>query len=116
MTVYVTQDFLTRDKQTGSLVSRFDLSVGSWLGDKVRAEFGEVVFLLEPNCKPDNPHAFEMLQHGLKDYDNAIDHLILIGNPVLMALTAVAAGDMGERLNILQWGTGYYRQIVVDIS
>lgn len=95
-TVYVVQNQNKYDHDTGQYVPKFDLSPAF--------EYGQLKFLLSPTASPFTPEkVMPDLWEGLADYSNE-DHLLLVGNPVLIGwVTAIAADVNDGRVNLLQW-------------
>lgn len=93
--VYVVQDQLKMDSATRKLVSKFDL--------RPAEKYGEVEFLLSSSIAPFNPNpVLEELRERLQ-YITSDDYLLLVGNPTLMALTAIVAAEYTNQINFLQW-------------
>ena len=95
MTVYVVQNQMRFDHGKGKLVPRFDLSSAE--------QYGEISFLLSPSASPFNPDSVltemsERLQGFTSD-----DHLLLVGNPVLIGLASALAADIAGTVQFLQW-------------
>ncbi len=118
MTVYATQCPMTRiSAGNGSftLVPKFRLGPDDPMGIALRERYGELVWLLEPNNAPWTPGVMDRLRLGLEDYKQG-DHLLLLGNPILMSMMAVFAGDHSDRLSFLQWSNGDYVPFTVDLN
>lgn len=107
MTVYVVQDQRRYDRDTGQYVSKFDLSPAE--------EHGELRFLLTPTAAPFHPESImPELWHGLRHYGDG-DHLLLVGNPILIGwATAIAADANDGRVSLLQWSGKDRRYIPVS--
>lgn len=105
MTVYVVQEPMERDRATGELRSKFDLSAAS--------EFGEVVVLLAHQAKPFDSSVVRELQEKLAEYGDG-DFLLLTGNPCLMGFAAAIAADVADgKLRLLQYSGRDRRYIPV---
>lgn len=111
MTVYIIQDQQTRDRNTGALASRFDISAAE--------TYGDFKFLLGSSARPFQPdHILDQLREGLVGYKEE-DHLLLIGNPNFMLWIGMILADMEiNTVRTLQWnmGDGNYREIIADVS
>lgn len=108
--VYAVQNPHWRDRNSGEFVPKYDLTSA--------ADFGPVEFLLDHAAGPDDPEAvLDILEDKLSSFVND-DYILLIGNPVLIALTAVMAAENADRINFLQWNgrTRLYAPIPVDFS
>lgn len=112
MTVYATQCPLMRVGQ--SLVPKFKLGLEDPAGRELRASYGPLIWVLEPNAAPWTPGVMDKLREGLSGMKEQ-DHLLLLGNPVLMSMMAVIAGDKYEVLNFLQWSNGGYRAVSMQL-
>lgn len=107
--VYAVQEPHWRDRATGNWVPKFDLSPCK--------EFGELRFLLPPHAGHEEAQAvMRTLYNALEGYTED-DYILLIGNPVLIALTAIAAADAADRVKYLQWSgrARCYVPIIVDL-
>lgn len=108
--VFITQKPMRWDERSGELVPVFDLEPA--------AKFGELVFLLKPNAKPFDPSDIlpDLRRH--LEHITEEDHLLLVGNPVLMGLTSAVAAEYCEVLNFLQWNgkDRRYYTISADLS
>jgi len=95
-TVYVVQQTMQKDRRTGLLSPRFDLTPAE--------EWGNIVCLLTPSAKPFTPAPIiEELHDKLADYSDD-DFLLCAGSPILIGLaTAIAASHNDGRVNMLQW-------------
>jgi len=111
MTVYVPQNQTKRNEQ-GQIVPRFDLSPAE--------SFGKIKYILSPTAKPFlsglsdfNPKMLRQLHEGLENFKDG-DYLLLIGNPVLIGLTASIAAHYNEgNIELLQWNKNAYFPIIV---
>lgn len=105
MTVYVIQNQMRFDHTKQELVPRFDLTSAS--------EYGEIEFLLSPSAGPFSPESIlSELREKLADFTDD-DHLLLIGNPVLIGLASAIASDMAGIVNFLQWSGKDQKYIII---
>lgn len=78
--------------------------------------FGDVRFLLHPAQNPFNePDLPQIIRHALRAaaFDHH-DYLLLVGNPILIGVTAAVAADLNDgRLRMLQWQRegGHYEPV-----
>ncbi len=94
--VFVVQNQMRFDRDAQKLVEKFDLSPAKM--------FGKITHLLSPSAAPWGATIIPELREKLADYDGEKDHILLVGNPVLMGLTAaIAAQAGGGKCNFLQW-------------
>lgn len=107
MTVYIVQDQRRYDKDTGTFVQKFDLSPAE--------EHGAFRYLLTPTASPFNPAIIiPELHEGLRDFSDG-DHLLLVGNPILIGWATAIAADYNEgRVSVLQWSGKDHRYIAVS--
>lgn len=90
------------------LVPKFDLSPAE--------EFGELVPLLSETARPfgNNRGIIDELRRKLESYSDR-DHLLLIGNPILIGFAvAIAANSNHGRVSLLQWSGVHRRYIQVQ--
>lgn len=111
MTVFAVQNQMRFDQEKGELVERFP-SIH-------KAErYGKIEFLLSPSASPFSPDlVIGDLHFKLKDFSDA-DHLLLVGNPVLIGLSvAIAAHYNSGRIRFLQWSGKHfdYTEVVTKI-
>jgi len=87
---------------------KFDLSPA--------AEYGELVYLLSPTASPFRPEPLVAeLREKLRGFDDD-DHLLLIGNPVLIGLAVTIASDWNDgSVSLLQWSgkDGRYLRVAI---
>jgi len=97
MTVYAIQNQMKFDQQKGELVPRFPLI-------NKAERFGKIEFLLSPSAHPFSPETvLGDLHEKLSGFSND-DHLLLIGNPVLIGMATVIASYYNEgSVRFLQW-------------
>lgn len=105
--VYVVQLQQKRDRSTGRLVERFDLSPAE--------DYGPLVYLLEHGDSPLRPvPTLAKLRSGLANFTEQ-DYLLLIGNPCLIGwATALASQASGGRVRLLQWSARSNSYVVVE--
>ncbi len=104
-TVYVIQNQMHFDKDKGCYAPRFDLSAAE--------EHGELKFLLSPTAAPFyTEEIIEEIREGLKDFSKE-DSILLIGNPVLIGITAAIAADIVGTVQFLQWSGKEKRYIPI---
>jgi hypothetical protein len=110
MTVYIVQ---RPTKRVGSkFVDLFDVSPAE--------EYGELVDLLPSSENPfESPNdTVDSLWVGLENYDGRVDHILCIGNPILIGWTIAVASNIspGSVISCLQWNTEkkLYFPVVVD--
>lgn len=95
-TVYVIQEVMRRDQQTGSMVRVHNL--------KPALEFGNLTFLLDNRRFPINtaPVVAE-LKEKLAGYTPR-DYILPVGSPAhIMIVGIIAAGVTGGKVRILKW-------------
>lgn len=107
--VYVVQNQQMRDRVTGEMRPRFDLSPAR--------DYGELEFLLESSDLPFRPRpVIEKLRRKLAYY-TPDDYLLLIGNPCLIGWTvALAAQVASGRVKLLQWHTQSQSYLLVEAN
>ena len=97
MTVYVVQKQMRFDEASGELVPKFRT-----LNKAER--FGHLEYLLSPSAHPFNADSVLGDLHDKLRFFGDHDHLLLIGNPVLIGMaTSVAASYNDGRVRFLQW-------------
>lgn len=105
--VYVVQNQHRWDRDKQRFEPKFDLTPAE--------EFGGLVYLLSPTAAPFRPEPIiQELREKLKDYREG-DHLLLVGNPVLIGFAVTVAADTnGGRVSLLQWSGKDQRYIAVE--
>ncbi len=105
--VYVVQNQHSKNRVTGKMEQRFDLTPAE--------DYGELEFLLEPTDIPfQSVQVIDKLHTKLADFTEE-DYLLLIGNPCLIGWSvAIAAQFSGGRVKLLQWHTQSRSYILVD--
>ncbi|MDX9698658.1 MAG: hypothetical protein RBT55_03710 [Rhodocyclaceae bacterium] len=107
--VFVVQNQHRWNRDNQRFEPKFDLSPAE--------EFGELVYLLSPTAAPFRPEpVIEELRAKLADF-GPDDHLLLVGNPVLIGFAvALAAQSNGGDVSLLQWSGKDQRYINVIAS
>lgn len=113
MKVFATQCPLM--KQGNELVPKFRLGPEDWMGVELRRRYGQLIWVLEPNVAPWTPGVMDLLREGLREYNGDTDHLLLLGNPVLMSMMTLYAGEHNNRVRFLQWSNGSYMPLQVEL-
>lgn len=94
MTVYVVQRQHQKNDQ-GELVPKFNLSPAK--------KYGGLKYICPHNLNPKQTEvALEHIREAMVDF-TADDHLLLIGNPVLIGLATLVAAEYSDSINFLQW-------------
>lgn len=103
--VFVVQNQHRRNDR-GLLEPKFDFSSAE--------EYGSLSYLLGPSAAPWNPEIIiPELHEKLKDFSSK-DHLLLVGNPILIGwATAIAADSADGEISLLQWSGKDRRYISV---
>ena len=109
MTVYITQDALRKDPQTGAMVPQFDLTPAAVYGPlAVLAPAGQVALAPAPLMRH--------LRAALKDFGDG-DYLLPIGDPsVMVAAGMIAANANRGRVKVLKWDNRTRRYIAVTLN
>lgn len=78
--------------------------------------YGPIRFVLEPEASPFEEGIFERITHGMQEYEED-DYLLLVGNPTLIGLCAIAACHV-RILQFLQWipQARTYQCLMVDME
>lgn len=113
--VYATQLPYGLNRETGELEPKVKLGPGDPLGRAVRERYGDIVWVCQPNDAPWKAGVIDTMRRVMEDYQEG-DWLLLLGNPVLMSMMALYAGDHVTHLRFLQWSNGDYKPIVVEID
>ena len=105
--VLAIQNQMRYEREKGIYVPKFDLSPAE--------EYGQIKFLLSPTASPFNPAGvMPDLWEGLRDYSDD-DHLLLVGNPILIGWATAIAADVNDgRVRLLQWSGKDRRYLSVD--
>lgn len=106
--VFVVQRQYRMDEERGSLVPKHDLTPAE--------PFGRLVFLLSPTANPFTPAAILPDLHAkLEDFCDE-DYLLLVGNPVLLALSVAVAADYNNgAVKLLQWNGHRRKYVPVEV-
>lgn len=80
-------------------------------------DYGEINILLPENQITFSPeHSIYKLQKKLKDFSDT-DYLLLIGDPVAIALAAMIAGNFNNgKIKCLKWDRQEKKYVVVNIN
>lgn len=107
--VYLTNETLRRNRQTGDMERVMDI--------KSAYSFGDVVFLLPPGPLPaDFGASIDALAEGLEGFTRN-DYLIAAGDMVAFgAASALAAHATGGRVNFLHWVRDAHRYRKVEVQ
>jgi hypothetical protein len=81
----------------------------------LRRKYGQLIWVLEPNVAPWTPGVMDLLREGLREYNGDTDHLLLLGNPVLMSMMTLYAGEHNNTVRFLQWSNGSYMSLQVEL-
>jgi len=108
-TVYVVQNPMYKDRETGRLVKKYDLAPA--------AEHGNLVYLLDQDVNPFRglERPTRELRNGLQNFAPG-DSVLLIGNPILIGLTAVIASEYCDQIIFLQWSGKSQKYVAVDVD
>jgi len=82
---------------------------------ELRRKYGHLIWVLEPNAAPWTPGVYDLMRDKLKDYNGETDHLLLLGNPILMSMMSVIASEFTDQLQFLQWSNGGYLPLKVEL-
>lgn len=113
MSVFATQCPMI--KKGNQLVPKFELGPTSLAGAELRQNYGELIWLLEPNAAPWSPGIFDRMREGLKSFKGDRDYLLCLGNPVLLSMMSVLAAEFADELRFLQWSNGEYMPLTVQL-
>lgn len=107
--VFVVQDQHKWSEADKRFVPKFDLEPAK--------PFGDLVYLLSPTAAPFRPKPIiKELKHKLQSF-TPDDHLLLIGNPVLIMIAGAIAADRTEgTVSVLQWSGKDQRYISVRVT
>ncbi len=107
MTVYVVQP--TFKKVGERLVPKHDVSAAK--------EFGEIRYLLTDTTSPFQPElVLPIMREKLVDFNDR-DHLLLLGNPVLLGWAVAVAAWYNGKVSCLQWHgrSGKYLRVMANV-
>lgn len=106
-TVYVVQEQLRKNPETGELENRFS-------GIEKAEKFGEIKFILPPDATPShNLEVHEaLIESVLANYDET-DYLIPVGHPIFIGMAVHYAKKFGDNVKFLMWlkSVGQYQQV-----
>lgn len=107
--VFVIQNQHRWDRERQQFVPKFDLAAGE--------EYGELVYLLSPTAAPFRPQpVIAELREKLADFRSG-DHLLLVGNPVLIGFAVALAAQVNNgEVSLLQWSGKDQRYIQVKAN
>lgn len=107
--VYVTQETMHRDKDSGMMVPRFDVTPAAVYGDiEFLTPTKSVALLPAPTIRA--------LKHKLRNFTDE-DYILPTGDPVIIAMVTLVAAMMNTgRVKMLKWDrlAGAYITIQVD--
>lgn len=107
--VFVVQNQHRWNRDKGELEPKFDLAPAE--------EYGEIRYVLGPTASPFSPDTVlpEMME-VLQDFGPG-DHLLLIGNPILIGWATALAADANEGdISLLQWSGKDQKYISVEAT
>ena len=81
----------------------------------LRQRYGNLIWTASPTAAPWSPGIYDSMRELLQAYDGERDYLLLIGNPILMSMMSVLAGEYTDQLQFLQWSNGDYIPIKVQL-
>lgn len=121
--VFATQVPYGLNRNTGKLEPKVSLEPSDPLGRAVRERYGEITWVCDPNDAPWKAGVMDKMRRTMDEYEEG-DWLLLLGNPVLMCMMALYAGDHVTHLRFLQYtnpdrasgGQGDYRPLVIEID
>jgi len=93
--VYAVQNPHWRNPRTKIYEPKYDLSSCE--------EYGKVSFILDPNTRTEDPDSVVRACADRMETFCEDDFVLLIGNPVLIALVAIEASEHADVLTFLQW-------------
>lgn len=107
MTVFIVQEQLTFDPETGTNIPRFPTIIRA-------IEHGELKYVHGPSAHPfDMPSVVATCHDSLESFCDS-DYIILVGNPILLAVTACIAAERNNgKVKFLQWSRRNDRYLVV---
>ena len=108
--VFIVHQPTGRDRVTGAIRPTMDLTPA--------AEFGELRFILREWQNPFSnidETAAEVRRVFIGEGFNALDRLLLVGNPILIGIVAAeAARHTGGYLRLLQWDRTGHQYLPID--
>jgi len=112
--VFVTQEPLMRQPQTGDIVRKMDLTAAK--------DFGELIFLVDWSALKDGLDTADIywairnkMENGEVEFGEK-DYLLLIGHPIAMGVTFRVASELSNRIQLLDWDrhNNKYNVVVFD--
>ncbi len=107
--VYVVQNQHRWNSGASQFEPKFDLSPAE--------RFGKLTYLLSPTAAPFRPEPIiKELKEKLSEFGPE-DHLLLVGNPVLIGLSVAIAAQFNDgAVSLLQWSGKDQRYINVNVD
>lgn len=107
--VFVVQNQHRWNREQQRFEPKFDLTAAE--------PYGELVYLLSPTAAPFRPDpVIAELREKLCDF-GPDDHLLLVGNPVLIGFAVAIAADINDGdISLLQWSGKDQRYIAVEAT
>lgn len=109
-TVYIVNETLRRDPDTGKMDRAMDLTPAK--------AFGELVHILPPGSLPNNiEYVIETIHKSLRNITSD-DFLLLVGNPIAIGIACAVASDKTDgKFGMLRWNPKVreYEPVMVDI-
>lgn len=107
--VYVPQETMRLNRQTGEMESKFDLTPA--------AAFGTLkVVVNSPNTSLMTHHAVKHIRSQLRDYTDR-DYILGTGSPATMMMVAMVAATINDgRVKLLQWDQRAKNYIVLEVD
>lgn len=109
--VFAVQQPTARDNATGAVKPIMDFTPA--------AEWGELRFILRDFANP-----FTAIQDHIAEARRVLkeakfgpeDWLLLVGNPILIAVVSIAAAELQPRVRMLQWNRERRRYLPVELQ
>jgi len=107
--VYVTQETVRRDNNTGARVPRFDITPATVYGElEYLTPEGNISFAPAPIIKT--------LKEKLRNFTDD-DYILPVGDPILIAMATMIAADMNMgKVKMLKWDKHIGSYIVINID
>ena len=107
--VYITQEALYRDKTTGEMIPRFDVTPA--------AVYGDIEILTSSKVTPLTPApTVQMLKHKLRNF-NDDDYILPTGDPTIISMVVLVAAMMNRgRVKMLKWDRQARAYITIQID
>jgi hypothetical protein len=94
--VFVTQIPHRTDDKTGAFVPSLNINPAS--------EFGEIKILMPPRCAIfDTVELSKQLAEAFKDFNNDLDCLLPLGDPIISAVACSLLGRRFDYYDVLRW-------------